>query len=219
MWKNFKLCVARWFPEHISPRLVVVAYVILDFLTIVGRRRISRNFNHNMAHFMEEKTPLSSGYIENQNQWGDIHFGRTTMAFAGCEVIAVYNVMKALGRNAGPELIAQLISNFERRGAALQGWIGTSPMALKKYLNKNGINTRLVWREEDLSDAKVAIATIYNDRNNLYSQIHTIAFTREENGYTAHNSVYSVTEKGSLREAVGAVSSAPKLICAIEILE
>lgn len=217
MWKSFKRRVASWIPEHISTKFIVWLYVVLDVFSFTGKRRRSINLEHNLSRFKEENTPLKSGFVENQNDWGSIHFGRTTMAFAGCEILAVYNALKALGHETGPHLMGELICEFERKGAALSGWIGTSPMALKKYFDKKGIKTRLVWNVEELSDARVTIATIYNDSRDLYSQIHTIAFTKEENGFAAHNAMFGVRGCASVSEAISKSSKSPKLICAIEI--
>jgi len=219
MWKNFKEKMAAWIPEHISPKLIVGLYFLFDLLCTVRLKQRESNYNHNIELLRGEESPLGQGYIENQNDWANVFFGKTTMAFAGCEVLAVYNALLALGKDGGSDLIARLISDFERKGAAFQGWIGTSPLAIKKYLNKLGIQTRLVWDEDKLSDSSVAIATIYNDRKDLYSQIHTIAFTKERDGYVAHNAMNGSTESKSLKEAISVVSEDPKLICAIEILQ
>ncbi len=217
MWKNFKERLAGWIPEHISTKFIVLIYIVFDFFCIVRKKKRIENYEHNLKALLSEESPLSDGFIENQNNWGNVHFGRTTMAFAGCEIMAVYNTFRALGIKEGPEFLSELISVFEVKGAALQGWMGSSPFAIKKYLDKHGIKSRIVWKEEELSDVNVAIATIYNDRYNLYSQIHTIAFTKETDGYAVHNA--SRAKKGcqTLREAVSCVSEAPKLICAIEI--
>ena len=97
--------------------------------------------------------------------------------------------------------------------------MGTSPLAVKKYLTKQGIKTRLVWNPDKLSNPRVAIATIYIDRKNLYSQIHTVALTRGEDGYEAHNSAKKPKGCMTLKDAVNSIGINPKLICAIEILE
>lgn len=219
MWKSFKRKVAAWIPEHVSPKFVVWAYMLLDLICIVRKPIIRQNFIHNSEHIAKNDTPLRGGYIENQNEWGNIHFGKTTMAFAGCEVFAIYNIFRALGKGEGPQKILELIEDFEKKGASLQGWMGTSPMALKRYISKHGIQNRLVWKADNLNNPRLAIVTVYNNKKDLYSQIHTVAFTKEEDGYVAHNANCGHTGCEYLKDAINHLGTDPKLICAIEIRE
>lgn len=230
---SLKKKLAQWVPKYVSTKLIVAVYGLLNFLCLIGRKKREQNFRHNLSLLEVSNSPLKEGYIENQNQWGNIRFGKTTMAFAGCEIMAVYNALMAMRKDntidssdcellrdfGGCESICRLISDFEKDGAALQGWIGSSPYSIKRYLKKHGIRTRFVWKMDKLSDAKVAIATVYNDAEDLYSQIHTIAFSKEEDGYMSHNALICKRGCQTLKEAVKSVSNNPKMICAIEILK
>ncbi len=215
---DIKQRIAQWIPTHVSPKLVVWVYGVLDRLIYIKRSVRKENRSVNDRVLNSESSPYKQGYIENQSEWKDIKFGRSTMAFSGCEIMAVYNVLYALDRGRGAKLIGELIEEFEKSGAALKGVIGSSPKSIRRHLLKRGIDCSIVWKEEDIDpDCKLAIATVYNDKKSLYSQIHTITFTKDENGFRAHNARSRQKYYPTLREAINGVGSDPKMICAIQI--
>jgi len=215
---DIKQRIAQWIPTHVSPKLVVWVYGVLDRLIYIKRSVRKENRSVNDLVLNSDSSPYKQGYIENQSEWKDIRFGRSTMAFSGCEIMAVYNVLYALDKGRGTKLIGELIEEFEKSGAALKGVIGSSPKAIRRHLLKRGIDCSIVWKEEDIDpDFKLAIATVYNDKKSLYSQIHTITFTKDENGFRAHNARSRQKYYPTLREAINGVGSDPKMICAIQI--
>lgn len=215
---DIKQRIAQWIPTHVSPKLVVWVYGVLDRLIFIKRSVRKENRSVNDRVLNSESSPYKQGYIENQSEWKDIRFGRSTMAFSGCEIMAVYNVLYALDKGRGTKLIGELIEEFEKSGAALKGVIGSSPKSIRRHLLKRGIDCSIVWKEEDIDpDCKLAIATVYNDKKSLYSQIHTITFTKDENGFRAHNARSRQKYYPTLREAINGVGSDPKMICAIQI--
>ena len=215
---DIKQRIAQWIPTHVSPKLVVWVYGVLDRLIYIKRSVRKENRSVNDRVLNSESSPYKQGYIENQSEWKDIRFGRSTMAFSGCEIMAVYNVLYALDKGRGAKLIGELIEEFEKSGAALKGVIGSSPKSIRRHLLKRGIDCSIVWKEEDIDpDCKLAIATVYNDKKSLYSQIHTITFTKDENGFRAHNARSRQKYYPTLREAINGVGSDPKMICAIQI--
>lgn len=215
---DIKQRIAQWIPTHVSPKLVVWVYGVLDRLIYIKRSVRKENRSVNDQVLNSESSPYKQGYIENQSEWKNIRFGRSTMAFSGCEIMAVYNVLYALDKGRGTKLIGELIEEFEKSGAALKGVIGSSPKSIRRHLLKRGIDCSIVWKEEDIDpDCKLAIATVYNDKKSLYSQIHTITFTKDENGFRAHNARSRQKYYPTLREAINGVGSDPKMICAIQI--
>lgn len=211
--------LARWIPEHVPTRIVVAAYHILNGICFVNKKTRIGHHEDNLRYLQTEETPLGKGYIENQYAWKNVKFGKTTMAVAGCEIMAVYNVMKALGLGEGPEFICSLIESFEHSGAALNGTIGSSPLEIKRYLCRNGIKCRLLFDENKLSkDCTMAVATVYNDRSDLYRQIHTVAFIKDKDkGIVAHNARTKQPGYPTMAEAIGAVGTNPKTICIIAL--
>ena len=61
------------------------------------------------------------------------------MKYSGCEIIAVYNAMLDLGRKSSLEDMAELITAFEERGAALKGEWGVAPHAITNYWTPAGM--------------------------------------------------------------------------------
>ena len=216
--ERFKHKVAKWIPTHISPKTIVLIYGLFDRLSFIGRSVRNKHRAYNETVLSGEDSPLTNGYIDNQSQWKDVLFGKRDMAYSGCEIMAVYNALYALGKGSGYKLIAELIEEFEKSGAAMGGIIGSSPTSIKRHLKKHGIKSRIVWQEDKLDpDTDLAIVTVYNDKNTLYSQIHTITFTRDENGFSAHNAYSRQKYYTTLKDAIGGVGTDPKMICAIEI--
>lgn len=73
-------------------------------------------------------------YIGMQGGGGaadDLRFGLFRMRFNGCEIIAVYNLMKYLGHFRD---IREIAAEFEENGQVLFGGFGTRPDAIADYL-------------------------------------------------------------------------------------
>ena len=218
MDNSLKKKIAKWIPTHVSPRLVVWVYGVLDRLIYIKRSIRKENRINNDEVLNSESSPYKQGYIENQSEWKNVRFGKSTMAFSGCEIMAVYNALYYLNKGSGAALIGELIEEFEKSGAAVKGLIGSSPASIRRHLLKHGIKSRIVWKEDNIDpECELAIATVYNDKKTLYSQIHTITFTKDENGFRSHNARSRQKYYPTLKEAINGVSSDPKMICAIEI--
>lgn len=213
--------IAQWIPAHVSGKVIIGIYRILDTFNIIRKSVREEHKRHNIEQLMSNDSPLKNKYIDNQREWKNIAFGKTSMSVSGCEIMAVYNILTALGIGTGPELLGELIANFEKKGAALRGAIGTSPLALRKYLGKKGVRTRLLWKNEDIDDrVQMAIATVYNDKSSLFHQIHTIAFIKDEqNGFVPYNARHNKPGYATLKEALEGVGTDPKTICILEILQ
>lgn len=219
-------------------RVLLMGYRVLS---LFGVPRFIRRKNYRENCVRLEQTNWAfwhteDAYIENQNEWKHIRFGvgrRCSMSYAGCEVIATYNARKALHSAVSRRDMAELISAYEKHGAALWGAFGVVHTAIASYFRKNGFEVGTADGEDvpavEEIDRKYAvmIATAYNDRNHITAQIHTVCITRNQAGkYVLHNA-YLVDEKGryresvpyeTLQEAVGHISRrAPKLIYLIGI--
>ena len=205
--------VCRWIPDGISNRKLMR---ILDMLRILQRplgRRFNRHEAENALSFLSHEKSIrnNNGYIEDQNRYTDLAFGKKTMQFSGCEIFAVYNALFSLTGGHGTSL-ARLISHFERDGMILSGLLGTAPSALRDYFKKRGFVTEFVTDEEvfdRVADAHdTLILVIYNDAGDAAQAVHTINISRDRGLYTAHN-VYG----NGLR--VGPCSSVTELISLI----
>ncbi len=210
------MCVRNFFvsfiPKHVSNRILLNIYHALTLFKVPRRIR-EKNYTVNCKQLNREKWDMwnnVSAYIENQNEWKNIRFGTGShhnMSYSGCEVIASYNAWKALKGSGSPEQMAKFILDYETNGAALRGEFGTSPYAIEKYFKKNGFYVTAAYGDDNTAvDAignkyKVMIATVYNDRNDITKQVHTVCITVDsKKGYILHNA-YLVNKSGAYVES------------------
>lgn len=138
-------------------------------------------------YFHNKTVDLSSyknGYINDQNTGvvSKLKFGITTMDNNGCEVIAVYNAMKALGNQKD---ICDIAYYFENDGQMLKGEFGTNPYANKRFFEKQGYNVKVVEgekiTEEELPKADAYIVSFWNS-NDVMDALHTVAMRKTSDG-------------------------------------
>ncbi len=146
-------------------------------------------------------------YIDFQNRMGGIIYGvpydnevlneiinysKFNGVMNTCEIIAAFNAMTALGETPDfPEMIAY----FEQHGIVFSGYFGTSPGAVKKYLEKEGCETEILIGDditeenlEDMADGyDTYILTAYNNKDSVGGMIHTVSITVEDGEYVIHN--------------------------------
>lgn len=106
--------------------------------SVLSSRIVREHFDSNVQSFLNhrEKVTADGGFIENQNEFTDMYYGSASVRFSGCEVIAVYNVMRAL---TGKEpSLPKLIAAFEKNGMIFYGSLGTDPGEMKYFLKKQG---------------------------------------------------------------------------------
>ena len=200
-------------PKYVSNRLFLYVYQMLSVVRVPRKVR-EKNYAYNLeqlCRMQEGLRDVPMAYIENQDEWKEIRFGagrHHNMSYSGCEVIATFNACKALGGPASPEQMAGLISSYESHGAALLGEFGTSPRAIERYFRQNGYTVTVSYGEkfdevDRIGDTyQVMIATVYNDKNDITKQVHTVCITGDrESGYVLHNA-YLRNENGTYVESV-----------------
>ena len=191
----------------IIPNCIVVA--IFSLLTIIAGKtsRKTRAMHHD-----ENQRILSDGekifynrnaFIENQEKWEKVRFGshrKSNMAYSGCEIIGTYNVLTALGvKNVN---IPELISYFEKSGAALRGGFGVAPAAPCRYFKKNGYKVQSITskKKERIdyfgTQHETFLVTFYWDRENIMKQLHTVNISKGSEGFWVHN-VYIKNKEGN----------------------
>lgn len=185
-----------YIPRHISNDTVLRVYDMFCRITRVSRRTREKNREINRRALKEETVFKAGNFIENQNDWGDIQFGsgrHHNMRYSGCEIIAVYNALLDLGKALSSDDMAELIAVFEQKGAALKGEFGVAPHAIRDYLKDcgydvSGISSR---DERDICELEkkshTIIATVYNNKNNIMEEIHTVCITKKDGFYAVHN--------------------------------
>ena len=217
--------LVSFIPRHVGNSVVLKVYHLLTLIPVPQKIR-KKNHDHNATWLKDAKwdfLTVPSVYIENQNEWGEILFGwgsHHNMKYSGCEIIATFNALKALGKAVSPDFMAELIGEYEKHGAALWGEFGVSPPAVCAYLKKYGFSVVTAKKDNDKSldmadsRCRVFIVTVYNDAKDITAQIHTICITKEENKYILHNA-YRRNQKGdyvasisyaTLKEAIAHIS-------------
>ena len=218
---------------HVSNSVVLNAYHLLALIPVSPKIR-KNHHDHNTLWLRDSKwdfLTVPCAYIENQNEWGKVLYGwgsHHNMKYSGCEIIATFNALKALGKADSPDFMAELIREYEAHGAALWGEFGVSPKAVCAFLKRQGFSVVTAKKGDDLSlntvDSRcgVFIATVYNDAKDITAQIHTVCITKEDKGYILHNAyrrdqsgIYAASiPYATLKEAIAHISGQePKLIC------
>lgn len=185
-------------PQHVSNRTVLKAMEAMRKLTNhIPKKTIAGNRENNRAVLGEPSLFQEGSYIENQAQWEKVRFGcsrHSNMKYSGCEIIATFNALKALGEACGAAEMAELIAMYEGDGAMLNGAFGVSPGAVRDFFQKKGYRVEETDSREAalLNDrgarADVVIVSAYNDVCNIMAQIHTVCMTRNEAGrFVTHN--------------------------------
>ncbi len=143
----------------------------------------------------EHREPPFGAYIEDQNALTDLKYGKEKIARSGCEILAVYNVLLD-AHQRDPEkrkapVLSELITAFEHDGMIFSGAFGTHPLALKRYLGSLGFTVRESTKEEEFdalfAESGSSILTFYNDKRDIWREIHTVALTKEGDACFAHN--------------------------------
>lgn len=176
------------------PNRWMINIVKLCAIVKVSEEQIEKNEVINGEKLGKPQGYIAGRYIENQAEWAEIRYGSSTMAFSGCEIMAVYNALLALGKEMTPQDMVELISAFERMGAVLRGKWGSSYYAVYNYFVENGFETtftcsRNMKRINEIGERyDTIVLTAYNNQYDIRSMIHTISVTKDENGhYTMHN--------------------------------
>lgn len=233
------MSIKGWIPQKISNRTVLWAMEVMRRLTNhISRKTILQNYEENLTR-LESLPGFAQGeLIENQAQWETVRFGcgkHHNMKYSGCEIIAAFNALAALGEAGDARSMAELIGIFEKDGAMRSGEFGVSVGAVCDFFQKKGYGVRMTAAkaaqelEKAGRDADVLIVTAYNDRNDITAQIHTVCVTKNEAGrFAVHNAYcwdgrkYAARDNGgkgysSVAEAVAAIHGNAAAIAVIGI--
>lgn len=178
-------------PRTISPKLIITFFECLRGIQRMSCCKYADHFAQNMCAYTNHNEAIDccDGYIENQREYCDMQYGVSQLSLVGCEVIAVYNALKDLEKQDCS--LVELIDSFEKDGMVLSGRFGTSPKAIADYFNATGYHTRISAKtcefETIAATADTLIFTFYNDRDDIFEQIHTVHVSKHNDTYIAHN--------------------------------
>lgn len=132
----------------------------------------------------------NKGFVEDQNSYTDMAYGDATMQYSGCEIFATYNAIYSITGKPAMSL-AKMISEYEKDGMVLSGKFGTAPKAIKDFLDKHGFKTDMTTNEADFDNFgkkfQSLILTMYNDKDDISKEVHTVNISKEGGKYVAHN--------------------------------
>lgn len=177
---------------HVGNKLVVNVYDFLRIMQKMSKKDFSSNNALNTKGFKAHRQVIkqASGFIEDQNCYTDMRYGKHTIRFCGCEIIATYNALFSI-HGTNPISFADMISEYEKDGMVLSGTFGTSPKAIRSFLNRHGYQTSFTTKLSEFDHlAKVSdsmILTIYNDRHDIMKAVHTVNVSKDNGKYIAHN--------------------------------
>ncbi len=135
-------------------------------------------------------------FITDQSKLGSLAYGRSDMSYAGCELIAIYNLAKHLGMDVS---LSRLIYLAETSGAMLRnGRWGTNPYRIPELIRLAGIDEAY----DPSGDGTAFILSFWNNRH-IKSGIHTVFFAVDGDDLLAYN-LHSASEPQRIRiEALG----------------
>ena len=132
------------------------------------------------------KKTQPSGYVYGQNSYSDWKFGSSDMAYAGCEVIAGYNLAYALGIDCS---LAKTIFLYESLGiefGIFQGYFGSNPYQISYFLDFAEISYERIndynVLEEKINNSKNYYIILSRWNNDSWgSAIHTFMIDKDVN--------------------------------------
>ena len=164
----------------------------LAFLTPGSRRR--REKNKKALRGFSQK-----GFLNGQGTGAlaALPFGRFSMDYNGCEVIASANVLRALGQGRP---LGETAAWYESHGIFLGGLWGTHVSAIPAYFRSLGLSPKTLYaaRVRDsgaydaaFSGARAAVFSFWNSAARLRDGIHTVALLHGGEGRLLICNLYS----------------------------
>ncbi len=199
---GFREWLYRLIPRMISNRMLLRIMQCMRLLQRHGAMFAGSHLELNRTNFEQirrsDPAILLSAFMENQRQLTSMYIGMATMAEAGCEVIAVYNALKVVSIEDHP--LPELIGEFEKDGIIRSGKYGVAALAMRDMLKRLGYVTQVSYKVPDmgglLDKSRVAILTLYNNRDTIGEQVHSVCISRTRvsesdheiyEGYVVHN--------------------------------
>lgn len=189
---KFQNMLDGFIPKRVSNKVFVNVYDMLRGFQRLGSKKYELHTEDNRKSFRHHSVDIArtNGYIEDQNKYTDMRYGKVTMKFSGCEIFATYNALKNL-HGKSPIELSDMIKEYEKDGMVLSGKFGTAPKAIKDYLDRHGYRTTFTTKETDYDafgeNNETLILTMYNDRRSIMRAVHTVSITKDKGQYTAHN--------------------------------
>ena len=145
------------------------------FNTVRARRRETKN----RAAFagLSDAKPVNG---QRRGAAARLPYGRFTMDYNGCEVLAACNALRLLGRGAS---LAETAAWFERHGLFLEGLWGTHVLSIPRFFREKGFAPGVHWDGFDAAfgGAGAAVFSFWNSPR-LRDGVHTVALAHGADG-------------------------------------
>lgn len=147
----------------------------------------------NFSVASDAETNMGTGASSSEEESYDgklVSDGMMEVDYAGCEIFAAYNAIYSIvGRH--DVTLPEMIAAFESDGMVLSGQFGTAPKAVRDFLERQGFRTEFVTNESQFEDvgerSQSLILTMYNDKDDIRREVHTVSISKAPDGYRAHN--------------------------------
>ncbi|MCM1363967.1 MAG: hypothetical protein NC122_02500 [Faecalibacterium sp.] len=148
------------------------------------------NYRHNMT------INLPDDYINGQGK-GEVSkmkYGFFDMSWNGCEMIAIYNAMRDIGR---PNSLQQISLEMYPKSSVLCGFFGSNPYVLDKYFKMHDIPYTRTYDYNrffnEIYSHQCGICSFWNHRL-LFSSLHTVMVKYIDGKITVFNKSNGRTE-------------------------
>ncbi len=221
--------IKKWFlgcvPKYVSAKVILSIFSFLAAINHISNQKIREHLEQNSRAWENyQKKHSGEKYIEHQAELKEIRYGKQNRLFSSlflggkslngaantCEVIAVYNALTDCRGEEVRNLFPELLAYFEKEGIMLSGYFGTAPSKLEKYIKRKHYETKTLSGKkintaalESISkEYKTFIMTVFNDRENIMEQVHTMCITAREGHYVIHNDYEGSRKYASLEKAI-----------------
>ncbi len=160
----------------------------------IRTKRAEKVYRHNMTIWDGRGAILLNG--QGTEPLRSMKYGKYSMEWNGCEIIACANVLTMLGLG---EPLPQIVREFMLNGMPFVfpgGYWGTAPRQLWRFLDSRGVEYRRCDRADELEKgaaaAECGIVSFWNNRLSearlrgldfFSGGLHTVAFRRTLRGY------------------------------------
>ena len=117
----------------------------------------------------------------------NLRYGFFSMAWNGCEMIALYNAMVALGR---PADLAEISREMYPKSSVAWGFFGSNPLLLDRYFKAHDVPFQKTYRFDAFFDAlpdhACGVLSFWNARR-VFGSLHTVMVKREGDRIIEYN--------------------------------
>lgn len=130
----------------------------------------------------------------------DLRIGHCSFAHSGCGAIATYNVLAMMGRE--PEM-TEIVDFYERKGLIWYAYFGINPIAVGKYLTKQGLRWKRYSGKKNwdacLQDGQSAIL-MYWWAGAKSCGAHYVALNKTEQDVVVYNKSNAANREGTYQD-------------------